>query len=286
MNRAGTRRERRANARESMPHRLIEATTGVLPLPPPIEAASGFQPRSVGMPPPPPQGANPSAQMKVEAPRAPHLYPSQSLFPRDSAATDAMIGLKTLATHAGAQAHIGTPPRPLQLPYRDQQQRQHIQPQQQQQQQQRARPSHGYDLPALHIPQPQQYLDHARTGGDSATPVRPDGGPLQQSLLPPPAITRRGEEAITQRQQPSDVHSSPATVGLARRLPSMTQSPPPLMSLLGRKNNRGEPRVHGSAPSSQAMWDNASQGRLDPTASPPRPLSELICVLLWTKTMY
>lgn len=224
------------------------------------------------MPPPPPShtaSASPPDPLKIEAPRAPHLYPSQSLFPRDSAAMDAMIGLKTLATHAGAQAHLGTPPRPLQMPYRP-----NAQPQQQ-------RPGHGYDLPALHIPPPQQFHSHgvqaARTGGEAVTPVRADGGPLQQSLLPPPVVTRRGsgEEATTQREQPSDIYASPAT---AQRLPPMTQSPPPLITLLGRKNKRGEPRVLPSASASQVPWDDVPQGRLDPTASPPRPLSKSMFV--------
>jgi hypothetical protein len=181
-----------------------------------------------------------------------------------------MIGLKTLATHAGAQAHLGTPPRPLQMSYR-----QHSQSQQQ-------RPGHGYDLPALHIPQPQQYHafggQAARPGGDAATPVRADD-PLQQPLLPPPVVTRRGsgEELTTQREQPSDIYASPAT---APRLPPMTQSPPPLITLLGRKNKRGEPRVLHGGSASQAPWDDVPQGRLDPTASPPRPLSKSMFVPL------
>lgn len=238
-----------------------------LPAPPPpsLEAvtaatASGFQPRAAMPPPPPPQPVNASAiRVKVEAPRAPHMYPSQSLFPRESASiSDAVSGLKALASHTDSSN--STPP--LQPMFR---------------QQSAAR---GFELPALHIPQRQtsyQELHHRispvlRPGEAAVIKVEP-GSAAHPQLLPPPLITRRvtvGETAHLRQQH-----------GMQdQRLPSMAHQSPPLVSLLGRKNKRGEARRASGSPV-RLQWEDASHGRLDPTASPPRPTGIPVTFQAW-----
>lgn len=214
---------------------------------------------------------DPRVPIKMEVPAVPHLYPSQHLFPRESSTTamDAMIGLKTLATHAGAQVPLRSL-RPLQ---------QHLQLPENPQ-----RMQSGYELPSLIAPPRSQQLQHPRksqserfarlsppprrTAGEQA--VKTEGDSFQPPLLPPPLIIRHGDpDSAADRfatQNEGYFSGDVDSPGLAA-----LQSAAPLAALLGRKNKRGEPRAFDDAKSPRSVWEEASRGRLDPTASPPRP---------------